>query len=290
MIKKVYISSVLDNLVFDVMSEFTDVEIIDSEGLGISEVANYHRTTLFDSKKIRCFLNLDTIETEDLSKLLDAGIKRDVIWCFAKISKVSKFYKRLQGVCSVQTCEGLEVYKDKKKFISEALKKYSLDKSYLDGLLRSTSDNKLLTIKDIESLAYIVNVIKDESLLSYNTYTSNSDIFKLIDAILTVNFEEFYFYFNKLESSLVPLQLHSLLLAKLRSLIFFAQDLDDLGNKSWRTYDLYNTKSQAKKVGLSNLLKVYLYYDSVLGDFYSEKPLITRICDCMFHIRDICNS
>ena len=287
MIKQVYISSNLDNLLYELETVSKNTSLIYSEDLSFPEIVSLHKKTLFNNDKLRCFLNLETVETTDLVKLLDSNIQLNVIWCFSKINKNSSLYKQLQGRCPIQTCSGVDTYQDRKKFITKLVKENKLDSTYIESFMKTTSSNKYLIKTEIESLSYLINVVKRPDLTSTNIYALDSDIFKLVDAIINCNIEEFYFYFNKLESSLILLQFHSIILSKLKSLIFFSKNLDDLAQTSWKTFDIKQTKALANKLGFQPLLKIYNYSDSLLGDFYSEKPLITRLCNIIFFISQV---
>lgn len=285
MLIKAIIAEHYDNAIYDLSQEFNNIKLINSTEISNDRFISLHSNNLFSKNKdVLCFTYVEEKNNNILEDILLSNLTLDFIWVFNTLDKRSALYKFLQKKYKVESSGPLDSIQDRKKFIGKLLDKYKVENVSINSLVNTCSSSKLIIEQEIKNLSYIINNIKDSKLIQQNIYSNNNDIFKLIDSVISVNYQRFYEVFFRIESSIVQPVIHKLLLSKIVSMILLSKGLDKLSDTFWKNFCKEEIKNQSKSIGFNNLLDIYINIDNNLGNMYSNKPIYILLLSVMKYI------
>ena len=294
MIKKVYICNDIDNLKYEVSSDFNNIQFIDCKEEDFDTFLKLHSKSLFSSKYTRCFINVDEYSDKEVALVVDLKTE-DVIWGFKSLPKNRKLYKLLEGKSNIEYCSTLERAADKTRFINSLLNKNKIPVQYKDTFLNKMPDSKAIIKSEIDKFSYFLSKTNDSDLLdkSISTYSSSNDLMSFMNSLLDLNPKESYSYAEKISNELNVLVINSVLLKKILSMTYLSLGDTDSAMKYWH-YNNYYIRSEvdrAKKIGFGKLIALYMYIDKKLGNIYDDKDLFTRLCEViLYSIRNLNSS
>ena len=286
MLKKIYVSSLLEDGLLESKRDFPDANTVYCTDMSFEDFCLQHQYSLFDSSRVKLLVGIDHFPAEKLANLVDSEIEVECCWILKSLDKRTKLYKRLNAKSNVEFCSTLDKKRDRKSFISEEMKSLGIPKQYLTEVMNVSSESKATTHKELVKFSKALGSMSErEALKTLTLYKSNSSTLEFISTLFKGTEFESYSMVRRIDNVPMPI-VSSTLQKRLMSLIFLAKGDQASAKKYWdrNGYYLKEDIRVANKMGLKKLLKIYLYVDTVYSDFIRKDSEHLRLLKLIRYI------
>lgn len=279
MLKKVYVSQILEDGLLESRRDFPDSETVYCSDMSFDEFCLQHQYGLFDSSTVKLLIGIDHFPLEKMTYLVDSDIESDCCWILKSLDKRTKLYKRIKATSNIEECISLDKRRDRKSFISKEMDSLSIPRKYLNEVLEVCADSKATVRSELVKFKNALNTLGEkEAVKSLTPYKSGTSILDFISTLFKSSEFEAASMVRRIDNIPMPV-LASTLQKRVMSLIFLSKGDQNNAKKYWdrNGYYIREDIQIARKFGLKKLTSIYLYIDGVYSDFLRKDPQHLRL-------------
>lgn len=259
MLSKVYISDEISDSIFEAKLEFSAAcKVLDCTEMSLANFARLQSPNLFKSTLPTVFFNVESLGSEPILSVLNTPKLCTGIWCFSKLTKESKVYKKLKTIASVETVKPLNTKLSRKKFINKVAP--NLPESLVDRIAEVSSVSRGFLQLESDKISKIYKVLGELPAIRSicNMSHESGNIFALIDLVVYKKTSEFYERLPSTVSFENPMGFKACILKRLSAMLLMSEGHPQLASEFWRYFGeaLYSEQKVVKSLGSANIRKL----------------------------------
>ena len=292
MLKKLYISELIDDGVYECREDFPACEFLYCSSMTFEDFCLLHQFDLFSGDLLKVFVGVSKFSNEQLSNLVQAGIESSCCWITKKMDKRTKLYKSLKDSTNIEVCESLTAKRTKKSFIKNLMRSLDIPTKLFETIYSTVSDDKTDVHKELGKLKVALGVLPESQALGVLTISkADSQTLDFIANLFNASELSSARFAARIPHVPVPV-LTSTLCKRLLSLIFLSKGETVYAKTFWdrNGYYVRQDTEVATRIGYKSLLKIYRYVDRTYGNFMLKDSQELRLSKLVRYVTSTINS
>lgn len=289
MISKVYVCKNIQDALLEAKVDFIKIQpIFLEEDINLISLAKIHQKNLFQKNNIKVLYDLDIVESELLLKFLDLKIDIDCVWCFSRLAKNTKVFKKLSNITSIEFIEPLETSRERQTYIKKLIDLKKLPKEITTLLVESGPESRSELYNEIDKAEALKNIGKiDIFKNALASYENNKISIDLTTSMLDSNIDKSYIHIKKISEMGLPLEVfYATFMKKLISYYLLNSNNIKQSLDFWRTSDFYidQERKKAKSLGNIFILELISYISKESANIFQTQDTETGLLKLLYLI------